>query len=97
MPRITGLQAFGNDTAPVVESARGPRVVPQAYDKSGGIAEIGGAVQSASDVVFRQQQAEKALFAQQKAELDRLARIAQTTRAKRVQLMADQQMGVWQQ
>lgn len=96
MPRITGLQAFGNDTAPVVESARGPRVVPQAYDKSGGIAEIGGAVQSASDVVFRQQQAEKALFAQQKAELDRLARIAQTTRAKRDQLMADQQMGVWQ-
>ena len=29
MPRITGLQAFGNDTAPVVESARGPREAPE--------------------------------------------------------------------
>ena len=60
MPRITGLQAFGNDTAPVVESARGPRVVPQAYDKSGGMAALGQGFESASDTIARTQAYEAA-------------------------------------
>ena len=87
MPRITGLQAFGNDTAPVVESARGPRVVPQAYDKSGGMAALGQGFESASDTIARTQTYEAAKLQREaekiKADQERAARIEETTRARR--------------
>ncbi len=94
MPRIPGLNAFGNDVAPVVPSAPGPRVVQAAYDKSSGIAEMGAGFQSAADTVNRAQQIEAARLAREaekiKAEQDRAARVEEVTRAKRDQVALEE-------
>ena len=101
MPRITGLQAFGNDTAPVVESARGPRVVPQAYDKSGGMAALGQGFESASDTIARTQAYEAAKLQREaekiKADQERAARIEETTRARRDQVAFETQAAAQRQ
>jgi hypothetical protein len=94
MPRIPGLNAFGNDVAPVVPSAPGARVVPAAYDRSRGIAEVGAGFQSAADTIDRTQQAEAARLEREaekiKAEQDRAARVEEVTRAKRDQVALEE-------
>lgn len=101
MPKIQGLNAFGNDTAPVVESARGPRVVPQAYDKSGGMAALGQGFESASDTIARTQAYEAAKLQREaekiKADQERAARIEETTRARRDQVAFETQAAAQRQ
>lgn len=101
MPKIPGLSAFGNDVAPVVPSAPGARVVPGAYDRSRGVAEIGAGFQSAADTIERTQQMEAARLDREaekiKAEQDRAARIEEVTRSKRDQVALEERAAAQRQ
>lgn len=85
---------FGQQVAPTVGYSRGPRVIGAAYDTTAGMDSFAQGAGNAGQIIYQEQ---KQLAEQQARQAADLARIEETTRAQRDELLANEQMATIRQ